>query len=583
MAFPGPAAAHEFGPFAVDRYVGVLVSPDGITVDYVVDLAEQPTLRTGDEAKADPAAWCAGRLNEFVITIDGAKLTLEPGEALLTVRSGDGGLETMRVECGWTAEFEQTETARQMMVVDGNDRSIGWREIVVVGDRVAITGDVSADSLTSRLTDLPDDERENPATREVTFDFVASSEVGPGELDNTQPRAEGDGDLLGDLISEAETGWGMLAALGIAAFLGALHSLAPGHGKTVIGAYLIGTRGTKVQALILAIAVALSHTLGVLILGVITYIAGATFAPENVYPWLQALSAIIVFGIGMWLVWMAWKEFQERRVAVAGSGHTHSHGNGHGHSDDHDHSHGHNHDHDHSHGHPNGHGHDHSHDHSPDHDHSHDHDHSRNHDQSEDPLHVNGHDHASGTPTAALATSGAVTAGASSVVTHDQGHAHDHGHSHDHDHDHDHGHSHDHDHDHSHGAGWHRHGIFPHTHRYDLNEMDLEGKVSWKTLALLGLTGGLVPSTSAIIVLLGAIQLNRVAFGGLLILAFGVGMSVALVSVGLGMVALRDRVFGSMDGNDAIRAARVAIVPLAALAVLAVGTFLVVRALVTLA
>ena len=147
---------------------------------------------------------------------------------------------------------------------------------------------------------------------------------------------------------------------------------------------------------------------------------------------------------------------------------------------------------------------------------------------------------------------------------------------------HDHDHSHDHGHDHSHGAGWHRHGIFPHTHRYDLNELDLEGKVSWKTLALLGLTGGLVPSTSAIIVLLGAIQLNRVAFGGLLILAFGAGMSIALVSVGLGMVALRDRVFGTMDGNDAIRAARVAIVPLAAVAVLAVGTFLVIRAVITL-
>ena len=80
--------------------------------------------------------------------------------------------------------------------------------------------------------------------------------------------------------------------------------------------------------------------------------------------------------------------------------------------------------------------------------------------------------------------------------------------------------THDHDHD---GDGWHRHGIFPHTHRYDLDELDLSGKVSWKTLAVLGLSGGLVPSTSAIIVLLGAIQLNRIAFGGILILAFGIG------------------------------------------------------------
>jgi nickel/cobalt exporter len=102
--------------------------------------------------------------------------------------------------------------------------------------------------------------------------------------------------------------------------------------------------------------------------------------------------------------------------------------------------------------------------------------------------------------------------------------------------------------------------------------------VSWKTLAVLGLSGGLVPSTSAIIVLLGAIQLNRIAFGGLLILAFGIGMAIALVSVGLGMVALRDRAFGKMDGNAVIQRARILIVPIAAVAVLLIGVFLVIRA-----
>ena len=108
--------------------------------------------------------------------------------------------------------------------------------------------------------------------------------------------------------------------------------------------------------------------------------------------------------------------------------------------------------------------------------------------------------------------------------------------------------------------------------------MDLTGKVSWKTLAMLGLSGGLVPSTSAIIVLLGAIQLNRLTFGGLLILAFGIGMAIALVSVGLGMVALRDRAFGVMDGNSIVRTARIWVVPIAAVAVLLIGVFLLIRA-----
>jgi ABC-type nickel/cobalt efflux system permease component RcnA len=79
-------------------------------------------------------------------------------------------------------------------------------------------------------------------------------------------------------------------------------------------------------------------------------------------------------------------------------------------------------------------------------------------------------------------------------------------------------------------------------------------------------------------VLLGAIQLNRIAFGGLLILSFGIGMAIALVSVGLGMVALRDRAFGAMDGNDLISKARIWIVPIAAIAVLCIGVFLVIRA-----
>ena len=91
-----------------------------------------------------------------------------------------------------------------------------------------------------------------------------------------------------------------------------------------------------------------------------------------------------------------------------------------------------------------------------------------------------------------------------------------------------------------------------------------------------------MPSTAAIIVLLGAIQLNRIAFGGLLILAFGLGMAIALVSVGLGMVALRDRMFGAMEGNQIIATARRVIVPLAAFAVMAIGVFLVIRAGITL-
>jgi ABC-type nickel/cobalt efflux system permease component RcnA len=653
------ALAHEFGPFAIDRYAAILASPDAIELDYVLELAETPTQSDGDRIESDPEAYCAELAGSMTMTLDGQPVDLGTPGATTLRQDGDGGLTTLRVECSWETTIGSADGERTLFYDDDNYRErVGWREIIVVGDRTEISGDVTDTSVTTRATEFPAAD-ENPDVATVEFGFVASDAVGPAELDKTVPGEDDDagGDAFSDLIADAEGGvWAMVVALGFAAFLGALHSLAPGHGKTVIGAYLVGTKGTKLQALVLAIAVALSHTLGVLVLGIITYAAGARFAPERVYPWLQGVSAVIVLGIGIWLVVTAVRERRARRegrevphshqlhahgglhddeyepaddlahmhglpahstarvaaaTLVAGTAvvaepelvharrvdhdhpHPHDHDHDHSHDDDHDHDHPHDHDHDHDHSHANGHDHphDHDHDHPHDHDHDHshddDHDHDHPHDHDHDHSHANGHDH---------------------PHDHDHDHPHDHDHDHPHDHDHDHPHDHDHDHDHSHanghdhphdhdhdhphdhdhdhphdhdhdhGDGWHRHGIFPHTHRYDLDELDLTGKVSWKTLAVLGLSGGLVPSTSAIIVLLGAIQLNRIAFGGVLILAFGLGMAIALVSVGLGMVALRDRAFGAMEGNQIIDTARRVVVPVAAIAVLCIGIFLVIRA-----
>ncbi len=609
MLSPQTTLAHEFGPFAIDRYAAIRVAPDEVEVDYVLSLAETPTQADGDSIESDADAYCTSLSEDFELVIDGEPIA-PAGLTSSTLREdGDGGLTTLRVVCNWVTPIEESAETRTLSFDDENfSGRVGWREIIVIGDRTSVTGDVSDESLTARLTDYPDPE-ENPSTRSATIEFTASADVDDASLPTTEPSDSDDddgGDAFSNLISSADGGVGaMMVALGFAAFLGALHSLAPGHGKTVIGAYLVGTRGTKVQALILAIAVALSHTLGVLILGIITYAAGAAFAPERVYPWLQGMSALIVFGIGVWLVWTAVSEWRARSRTAGARGQTgepqlalahgdhgtdeidtdvpvmaragvalatgsalindpsslHGHQHGlvvephHHHDDDHPHDHDHPHD-DHDHSDP--HDHDHprdDHDHPRgDHDHDHDHDHPHDHDHDHDHPHDHDHDH-----------------------DHDHPHDHDHDHDHPHDHDHDHGHDHPHDHDHD-GDGWHRHGIFPHTHKFDLDEMDLTGKVSWKTLAVLGLSGGLVPSTSAIIVLLGAIQLNRLTFGGLLILAFGIGMAIALVSVGLGMVALRDRAFGVMDGNSIIRTARIWVVPIAAVAVLLIGAFLLVRA-----
>ncbi|MEM9041414.1 MAG: hypothetical protein AAGD33_16075 [Actinomycetota bacterium] len=161
---PGTAAAHEFGPFAIDRYIGVLVSPDGLTIDYVMDLAETPTQDLGDGIEADPAGWCASLLEDVTVNVDGTTTTIIADAATAERRDGDGGLTTMRVECDWSVDLDETADERTIEVDDGNyTERVGWREIVVVGDLTAISGDVSDDTITFRLTDFPDPD-ENPRT-----------------------------------------------------------------------------------------------------------------------------------------------------------------------------------------------------------------------------------------------------------------------------------------------------------------------------------------------------------------------------------------------------------------------------------
>ena len=152
---------------------------------------------------------------------------------------------------------------------------------------------------------------------------------------------------LQDLLSGSITDpvW-MASALGIAFFLGAAHALTPGHGKTLVAAYLVGTRGRISDALYSGGVVTVTHTASVFVLGLVTLYASQTVALERIYPVLSLVSGLLVAGIGGWLLW--------KRV----SGHNHHHHHGshghhhHAHDDDHHHHHDHGHSHEHSHNHP---------------------------------------------------------------------------------------------------------------------------------------------------------------------------------------------------------------------------------------
>ena len=305
---------------------------------------------------------------------------------------------------------------------------------------------------------------------------------------------EHSGDRIKELINQPLTIQLAVVALVVSFVLGGLHALTPGHGKAIVAAYLVGSKGRVIDAVFLGLVVTFTHTFSVIALGIVMLVAQG-FAPDDIVPWLSLFSGVLIVGIGAWLLTRNMKQYY--------SGGAHSHAHGHQHPHPHDHSH--EHDHDHPHADDHDHGHD---DHSHDDDHDHDHPHADDHDHGHDDVHGHDDDH-------------------SHDHDHDHLHTddHDHGHdpSHDHSHDDDHGHSHDRELTHSHGGRTHTHVV------------PSERTGFWGLLSL-GISGGIVPCVDALIGLLFAISLGKLVWGLIILCAFSLGLAAVLVAIGILMV-----------------------------------------------
>ncbi len=169
---------------------------------------------------------------------------------------------------------------------------------------------------------------------------------------------DGETDALSDMLRSEELSLGLIAgALALALFLGAAHGLEPGHGKTIVAAYLVGARGTVGNALFLGGVVALTHTMSVILLGLVALFASQYILPEQIFPYLGTASGLLIMGLGTWLL--------VNHLRGRGYDYSHSHGthhHGHSHAEEHhrDHPHGeHHHGHDQSHEEKHQHGHSH--------------------------------------------------------------------------------------------------------------------------------------------------------------------------------------------------------------------------------
>ncbi|MFF3908958.1 sulfite exporter TauE/SafE family protein [Streptomyces sp. NPDC001848] len=432
----GTASAHPLGNFTVNRYDGLVAAPGQLRVDHVEDLAEIPaTQAKPDITRLGLTAWarqrCAKAAEGSELTVGGhpAPLSVRTGRAQL--RPGQAGLNTLRVECRLTAPLPKGDTLTVGFHSAGATTGPGWREITARGDRMTLTAsDVPKTSVSQELTSYPKELLSSPADT-----VKASLRVRPGgpALADDQRDAPAASILprgadrwtraLDNLVARHHLTLGFAAlALVVAIGLGAMHALAPGHGKTLMAATAAarGGRARLRDVLPLAASVTVTHTLGVVALGLLVT-AGSAAAP-SVIAWLGMASGALVTLAGASLVRRAWRN------------RGHGHGHGHGHS-------------------------------------------------------------------------------------HKHGHGHDHGHPHKHDHEHDH---------HGHGHT-HTHGGIPHTHP---TAPTLRGTI------LLGFAGGLVPSPSAVVVLVGAAALGQAWFGLLLVVAYGVGLALTLTAAGVAVVKL---------------------------------------------
>ncbi|CAM5688575.1 nickel transporter [Streptomyces griseomycini] len=323
------ASAHPLGNFTVNRYDGLVAAPGELRVRHVEDLAEIPAAQAGpDLDRLGRDAWarqrCATAARGSEVRVDGRAVPLTVRDSRVRVRPGQAGLDTLRVECGLTAPLPEGDTADVGFRAAGAASGPGWREITARGDRMTLTdSDVPGTSLSHELTRYPEELLSSPAGTTTAAlrlrpggPALQGREAGPPAASVLPRGADRWTRALGDLVARRDLTSGFAAlALLIAVALGAMHALAPGHGKTLMAATAAarGGRARLGDVLPLAASVTVTHTLGVVALGLLVT-AGSAAAP-SVIAWLGVASGVLVTLAGAGLV----------RRALRDRGHPHRH------------------------------------------------------------------------------------------------------------------------------------------------------------------------------------------------------------------------------------------------------------------
>jgi nickel/cobalt exporter len=358
---PGPVR-HPMGNIAVNQYAGLWITPEAVLVDYVLDLAELPAFQarrndidvnhddvlTATEQDAYAARTCRMVAGDTRIRVNGRSAPARVTATALSFPPGTAGLVTLRLECALRVGLVITRQSTVDYSGGAFADRIGWNEVTAVGDGTTlVSSDVPTDSASARLTAYPVDALTSPSN--VTAASLVVTPGGPSRVDgppvpghpvtptragpapvSTSERATPGVDRFTrwftDLVGVRRLSLG-LAVIGVllALFLGGAHAMAPGHGKTIMAAYLVAERGRLRHALAVAATVAATHTAGVVVLGVLLA-TSLRFAPDRIYGWLGIVSGLLIAGVGLTSLRRALRARHPHHPhATDGGHHTHDH------------------------------------------------------------------------------------------------------------------------------------------------------------------------------------------------------------------------------------------------------------------
>ena len=340
------ALAHPLGNFSIGHYAGFVLRPEGITVNYVLDFAEIPSVKLDER-------WKAGESTDQVMREWVKALRFrshgKPVEAFHESTSpvpgvGAGGMSTMLI----IAVLKLPSDLGELEYEDPNfPNRAGWKEITVRAEGVPLieSSHTPNRDLSRALTFYQlDSAFKPPQDLRARFVFGGTTTVATKVIPLAQPAAPqtdgrkaedfaelGRANLLSQLMRQGELPFRLLlTALAIAFAMGAFHALEPGHGKTLVAAYLVGSRGTWQHAVYLGGITTFTHTFTVFVLGLVVLAVSQSIPVEQIFPYLSVASALTIVGFGAWLLWKRIEVFRHHQKH-------HHHGHSHDHSHDHSH------------------------------------------------------------------------------------------------------------------------------------------------------------------------------------------------------------------------------------------------------